>query len=63
MLEHNATIYVAGRTRAKAEAALQELATSTGRTAHFLELDLSSLASIRKAAEEFLRFGLMSTKL
>ena len=53
-MEHNAKVYLAARSRAKAEAAIAELKSATGKEAIFLELDLSSLASVRKAAEEFL---------
>ena len=53
-MEHNAKVYLAARSRAKGEAAIAELKTATGKEAIFLELDLSSLASVRKAAEEFL---------
>lgn len=34
--------------------AIVQLREATGKEAFFLELDLSSLASVRKAAEEFL---------
>ncbi|KIP08126.1 hypothetical protein PHLGIDRAFT_70021 [Phlebiopsis gigantea 11061_1 CR5-6] len=54
LLEHNAKVYLAARSRAKAEAAIADLKTATGKEAIFLELDLSSLASVRRAAEEFL---------
>ena len=43
------------RSRSKAEAAIKELKESTGKEAIFLELDLGSLASVRNAANEFLR--------
>ncbi|EKM54541.1 uncharacterized protein PHACADRAFT_175061 [Phanerochaete carnosa HHB-10118-sp] len=54
LLQHNAKVYLAARTRAKAEAAIKDLKDATGRDAIFLELDLANLASVRKAAEEFL---------
>ncbi|EKM52469.1 uncharacterized protein PHACADRAFT_260900 [Phanerochaete carnosa HHB-10118-sp] len=54
LLQHNAKVYLAARSRSKAEAAIKDLKDATGRDAIFLELDLSSLASVRKAAEEFL---------
>jgi hypothetical protein len=47
---------MASRSRPKAEAAIAELKEDTGKEAIFLELDLSDLASVRKAAEEFMRF-------
>ncbi|GJE89085.1 NAD(P)-binding protein [Phanerochaete sordida] len=54
LLQHNARVYLAARTRSKAEAAIKDLKEATGKEAIFLELDLGSLASVRKAAEEFL---------
>ena len=54
MLEHNAKVYIAARNRSKAEAAIAELKTATGKEAIFLELDLASLVSVRQAAKEFL---------
>ncbi|KAJ3485818.1 hypothetical protein NLI96_g4702 [Meripilus lineatus] len=58
LLLHNAKVYMASRSKSRAAEAIQELKTATGKQAHFLELDLSSLESIRKAAQEFMR-GLM----
>ncbi|EKM52468.1 uncharacterized protein PHACADRAFT_260896 [Phanerochaete carnosa HHB-10118-sp] len=54
LLQHNAKVYLAARSRSKAEVAIKDLKDATGRDAIFLELDLSSLVSVRKAAEEFL---------
>lgn len=45
---------MAGRGEAKADTAIADLKALTGKEAVFLELDLSSLTSVRKAAEEFL---------
>lgn len=59
LLEHNAKVYLAARSRERAEAAIQDLQKQTGKTAIFLELDMSSLASVRKAAEEFMRYSLL----
>jgi retinol dehydrogenase 12 len=47
-------VYIATRNKASAEAAISELKMVTGKEAIFLELDLARLASVRKAAEEFL---------
>ena len=58
MLEHNATVYAAARNKDKAAAAIATLKESTGKEAIYLELDLASLASVRRAAKEFLRFVL-----
>lgn len=54
MLEHDAKVYIAVRNKEKAEKAISELKEVTGKDAIFLELDLASLASVRKAAQEFL---------
>ncbi|KAH9929182.1 NAD-P-binding protein [Fomitopsis serialis] len=54
LLQRNAKVYMASRNRDKAEAAIKRLKDETGQDAIFLELDLSSLASVRKAASEFL---------
>lgn len=56
LLEHNAKVYMAARDRKKAEGAIEELKGETGREALFLELNLANLASVRKAAESFLKW-------
>ena len=56
LLEHNAKVYMAARDRKKAEVAIEELKKETGREALFLELNLANLASVRKAAESFLKW-------
>ena len=54
LLQHNAKVYLAARSKEKAEAAIAELKDATGKEAIWLELDLASLASVRRAAEAFL---------
>ncbi|KAI0794521.1 NAD(P)-binding protein [Fomes fomentarius] len=54
LLKHNAKVYMAARSRDKALKAIEELKAETGKEAHHIQLDLSSLASVRKAAQEFL---------
>ncbi|KDQ57600.1 hypothetical protein JAAARDRAFT_268980 [Jaapia argillacea MUCL 33604] len=54
LLTHNAKVYMAARSKSKAEAAIQDLKDQTGKESLFLELDLSNLASVRKSAEEYL---------
>ncbi|KZT65718.1 NAD(P)-binding protein [Daedalea quercina L-15889] len=54
LLQHDAKVYMASRSRDKAEAAIEDLKKETGKEAMFLELDLADYASIRRAAEEFL---------
>ncbi|KAG6853457.1 putative secondary metabolism biosynthetic enzyme [Blastosporella zonata] len=54
LLSHNAKVYMASRNAEKAKDAIEELKKDTGKEASFLELDLASLNSVRKAAEEFL---------
>lgn len=53
LLRRNAKVYVAGRTPEKAEKAIAELKERTGKVAIFLDLDLASLDSIRRAASDF----------
>ncbi|KAJ7489220.1 NAD(P)-binding protein [Mycena latifolia] len=54
LLQHNAKVYLACRSRAKAEAAISELYEITGREALFLAIDLADLSSINAGAKEFL---------
>ncbi|KAI0369416.1 NAD(P)-binding protein [Pilatotrama ljubarskyi] len=54
LLQHNAKVYMASRSRVKVDAAIASLKEATGKEALFLELDLSSLASVKRAAQEFL---------
>ncbi|PCH41884.1 hypothetical protein WOLCODRAFT_72344 [Wolfiporia cocos MD-104 SS10] len=63
LLEHNAKVYMASRSKDKAETAIREFKEQMGKEAIFLELDLSSLVSARKAAEEFLRYELQAYSL
>ncbi|KAG9024050.1 hypothetical protein FRB95_012144 [Tulasnella sp. JGI-2019a] len=53
LLMKNAKVYMASRSRSKAEAAIAELESKTRKTAIFLELDLASLDSVTKAARTF----------
>ncbi|KAG8795592.1 hypothetical protein FRC12_012331 [Ceratobasidium sp. 428] len=54
LLNKNAKVYLAARSKTKADEAIEWLKRETGgKVAIFLELDLASLASVRKAAEEF----------
>lgn len=53
-MQHNAKVYMASRNKEKAATAIASLRTATGKEAIFLELDLSSLASVKKSAQEFL---------
>ncbi|EJD04777.1 NAD-binding protein [Fomitiporia mediterranea MF3/22] len=54
LLKKNAKVYFAGRNKAKAEAVISELSKDTRKEAIFLELDLASLKSVKKAAEEYM---------
>jgi len=47
-------VYIAARNEDRAKAAIEDLNQTTGKEAIFLKLDLSSLGSIKAAAEEFL---------
>lgn len=55
LLPRNAKVYIAGRSLKKAEEAMKDLRQQTGKDAHFIELDLASLASVRRAAKSFLQ--------
>jgi retinol dehydrogenase-12 len=59
LVEHNAKVYIAGRDEKKAQAAMQWLKQETGKDAHFLQLDLSSLKRVKEAAETFLRCAVL----
>lgn len=56
LLLHNAKVYLAARDPQKAADAIEELKQVTGKEALFLELDLADLRSVRKAAEEILKY-------
>lgn len=47
---------MASRNKTKATEAIDKLREEIGKEALFLELDLSSLASVRRAAEEYLSY-------
>lgn len=49
-------MYLAARDPQKAADAIEELKQVTGKEALFLELDLADLRSVRKAAEEILKY-------
>jgi retinol dehydrogenase-12 len=54
LLKKNAKVYIAGRSRAKGDEAIENLKKETdGKTAIFIELDLSSLKSVKDAAADF----------
>ena len=55
LLRRHAVVYIAGRSQAKADVAVEDLKERTGQQANFIELDLASLHSVRKAVEAFLR--------
>ncbi|KAJ7198979.1 NAD-P-binding protein [Mycena pura] len=54
LVERNAKVYLATRSEEKAQAAIEDIRKSTGKSSiHFLHIDLADLASVRKAAEEY----------
>ena len=55
LLSKNAKVYMACRSRQRAEEAIVDLKKQTGKEAIFLELDLASLKSVKSSAETFLR--------
>jgi len=54
LLNHNARVYLTARDAEKGRNAIEELKNDTGKEAQLLHMDLASLSSVRKAAEEFL---------
>ena len=52
-------MYIASRNKERIELAIESLKAETGREALCLEMDLSRLQSVRKAAKEFLRYVLL----
>lgn len=60
LLSHGAKVYFACRDEAKAKAAIDDLEKATGKRGIFLQLDLSSLDSVRKAAKTFQRWFIVT---
>ncbi|TEB39776.1 NAD(P)-binding protein [Coprinellus micaceus] len=54
LLAHNAKVYFAARSQERAEKAIKDLKTETGKEGIWLKLDLADLKSVKTAAEEFL---------
>ncbi|KAJ6552934.1 NAD-P-binding protein [Mycena capillaripes] len=55
LVKHGAKVYMAARSRSKAEEAIAAIHKDTGKSPVFLELDLANLDSVKKAAETFLQ--------
>jgi len=54
LVEHNARVYMAARSAAKANEAIQKIKELTKKEdIHFLQLDLADLPSVKRAVEEF----------
>jgi len=56
LLAKNAKVYIGTRSESRGKAAIEDLKKETGREAIWLKLDLSSLKSVKAAAEEFLEW-------
>ena len=56
LLQKNDNVYLAARSQSKAQEAITSLETETGKTAEFLQLDLSDLQAVRTAGEDFKRY-------
>ena len=56
MLARDAKVYLAARNEDRAKAAIEDLKQVTGKEAVWLKLDLSSLKSVKAAADEFLEW-------
>ncbi|TCD65860.1 hypothetical protein EIP91_002121 [Steccherinum ochraceum] len=54
LLQHNGKVYIASRNKGRVDAAIESLKKDTGNEALFIQLDLASLASVRRAAKDFL---------
>jgi retinol dehydrogenase-12 len=54
LARRGAHVIMANRSRAKSQPVIDEILKETGQTADLVELDLSDLASVRKAADEIL---------
>ncbi|KAI0030801.1 NAD-P-binding protein [Vararia minispora EC-137] len=54
LLNHGAKVYIATRNVEKSHTAIADLKKDTGKEAQFIQLDLSDLLSVKKAAEEYL---------
>jgi NAD(P)-dependent dehydrogenase (short-subunit alcohol dehydrogenase family) len=55
LLAHKAKVYILSRDPTKSTEAINILKSETGQDAHFIQVDLADLPSIRRAAEEFKR--------
>ncbi|KAJ7151440.1 NAD(P)-binding protein [Mycena crocata] len=53
LLAKNAKVYMLSRSKERAESAISQLKTETGKEALFIQLDLADLDSVRQAADEF----------
>ena len=54
LLEKGAKVYMAARSKSKANEAIEWIQTAThGKTPEFLELDLANLDNVRRAVNEF----------
>ena len=47
---------MASRSAERAKAAIEDLKAKTGKEAQFLDLDLADLKSVKRAAEEYMRY-------
>jgi len=54
LLAKNAKVYMAARSEERAKAAIEDLKQMTGKEAIWIKLDLSSLKTVKAAADEFL---------
>ncbi|KAF8213907.1 NAD-P-binding protein [Mycena galopus ATCC 62051] len=55
LVARNAKVYLASRSEEKAQAAIDDICKTTGKTdIHFLRIDLADLPSVKKAAEEYI---------
>ncbi|KAF9465820.1 NAD(P)-binding protein [Collybia nuda] len=53
LLNKNAKVYIAAHSQVRSEQCIQDLKAETGHQAHFLELNLASLGSVKASAQQF----------
>lgn len=59
LLGRNAKVYISARNQEKGDAAIKDLKNLTGKDAIFLKVDLGDLKSVKAAAAEYMRSGLV----
>lgn len=58
LAKKNATVYMASRSKDRAEAAIALILKDTGKKVNFLSLDLQDLKQVKAASDSFLKLGI-----